>query len=186
MRILYDIRGDALYQENYFHHRKQIPQAFWLACTGCDPIDITIKKIELTAYAHHIERLMVLGNFMLLCEFDPKQIYEWFMEMFIDSYEWVMVTNVMAMSQYADGGKMTTKPYVSSSNYVLKMSHYTKGPWCQVWDALYWVFIEKHAKEFAKNPRMTMMIALLKKLSSEKMQGYHAEAKAFFQTLERV
>ncbi len=186
MRILYDIRGEALEKENYFSHHKKLPQAFWLACTGIDPIDTTIKKIELTAYAHHIERLMVLGNFMLLCNFHPRAIYEWFMEMFIDSYEWVMVTNVMAMSQYADGGKMTTKPYISSSNYILKMSHYTKDSWCEIWDALYWVFMEKHSHSFEKNPRMTMMLAVFKKIPEEKKRRYQSIVDAFFKTLEGV
>ena len=183
MKILYDIRGEKLYHENYFAHHKKLPNAFYLACTGIDPIDITIKKLELTAYAHHIERLMVLGNFMLLCAYDPKQIYEWFMELFIDSYEWVMVTNVMAMSQYADGGKMTTKPYISSSNYILKMSHYPKGAWCDIWDALYWVFMEKHKSSFAKNPRMTMMLAVLNKIPEEKKRRYQTIVQEFFSVL---
>lgn len=186
MKILYDIRGETLFKENYFGHKKKLPQAFWIACTGIEPVDITIKKIELTAYAHHIERLMVLGNFMLLCNYNPQHIYEWFMEMFIDSYEWVMVTNVMAMSQYADGGKMTTKPYISSSNYILKMSHYSKGPWCDIWDALYWVFMEKHSLSFSKNPRMTMMLALLKKIPEEKRRHYQKIVDGFYETIDQV
>ena len=79
-----------------------------------------------TGYAHHIERLMIIGNFMLLCEFNPDEVYRWFMEMFIDSYDWVMVPNVYGMSQFADGGLMSTKPYISGSSYILKMSNYKR------------------------------------------------------------
>ena len=100
---------------------------------------------------------MVLGGFMFLCEFDPDDIYRWFMEMFIDSYDWVMVSNVYAMSQNADGGLITTKPYFSGSNYVKKMSNWTgadaEGNWAEIWDGLYWRWIDKHADELEKNPR---------------------------------
>ena len=78
---------------------------------------------------------MILGNFMLLCEFDPDEVYQWFMEVFIDAYDWVMVPNVYGMSQFADGGLFATKPYISSSNYIKKMSNY-KGEWV-IWDALF-------------------------------------------------
>ena len=76
-----------------------------------------------------MERLMVLGNFMLLCEFDPNEVYRCFMELFIDDYDWVMMPNVYGMSQFADGGMMFTKPYISGSNYLMKMSDYPKGDW---------------------------------------------------------
>ncbi len=94
--------------------------------TGIEPIDTTISRLSSSAYTHHIERLMVLGNLMLLCEIEPDEVYRWFMEMFIDSYDWVMVPNVYGMSQYADGGLMVTKPYISSSKYILRMSNYRK------------------------------------------------------------
>ena len=83
---------------------------------------------------------MVLGNFMLLCEFDPDEVYRWFMELFIDSYDWVMVPNVYGMSQFSDGGLMATKPYISSSNYIIKMSNYGRGDWQSKWDGLFWRF----------------------------------------------
>jgi deoxyribodipyrimidine photolyase-like uncharacterized protein len=86
---------------------------------------------------------MILGNFMLLCEFHPDEVYRWFMEFFIDSYDWVMVPNIYGMSQHADGGLMTTKPYISGSSYVLKMSDFKKGEWCLIWDSLYWNFVAK-------------------------------------------
>jgi deoxyribodipyrimidine photolyase-related protein len=112
-----------------------MPAAFYDGTTGIEPVDTVIRRVLRHAYCHHIERLMILGNFMLLCEIDPAAIYRWFMELFIDAYDWVMVPNVYGMSQHADGGLITTKPYLSGSSYVLKMSNFTKGPWCAVWDA---------------------------------------------------
>ncbi len=104
---------------------------------------------------------MLIGGFLFLCEVDPDEIYRWFMEMFIDAYDWVMVPNVYAMSQNADGGSITTKPYFSGSNYVLKMSNYPRGDWCEIWDGLYWRWIWKQRKALASNPRWAMMCAML-------------------------
>ena len=99
------------------------------------------------------------------------------MEMYVDAYDWVMVPNVYGMSQYADGGSITTKPYVSSSNYILSMSHYEKGEWCDVWDGLYWTFIEKNKEQFAKNPRMRMMVSQLDRIADNRKRiiSYRAE-----------
>lgn len=90
------------------------------------------------------------------------------MEMFVDSYDWVMVPNVYAMSQNADGGAITTKPYFCVSSYVRKMSHYKKGPWCEIWDGLYWRWIWNHSDELGKNPRWTMMCSMAKKMEAKK------------------
>jgi deoxyribodipyrimidine photolyase-related protein len=121
-----------------------------------------------TGYCHHIERLMIAGNFMLLNEFAPDEVYRWFMEMFIDAYDWVMVPNVYGMSQFADGGLMATKPYISGSNYVLKMSNHAKGSWQEAWDALFWRFIDNHRLFFQTNPRLNMMVRTLDKMPEEK------------------
>lgn len=183
MKLLYDLRGEVLKKENHFKHKGPIPKSLWDATSNIKPIDDTILKIKQTAYCHHIERLMVLGNFMLLCEMDPKEVYEWFMTLFIDAYDWVMVGNVFAMSQYADGGIMTSKPYISSSKYLLKMSDYKKEPWCEVWDALYWDFIHKHKASLQKNPRMSMMVSLLSKMSKEKLKESLETSKKFKKSL---
>jgi len=129
------------------------------------PVDVAIGRALDNAYCHHIERLMVLGSVMCLMEIDPNQIYKWFMELFIDAYDWVMVPNVYSMSQFADGGVLTTKPYISGSNYILKMSDFSKGEWCEVWDALYWRFIDKHRDFFVTNPRLNLMVSLFDKKS---------------------
>jgi deoxyribodipyrimidine photolyase-related protein len=127
IRGIYESRGSEERTTNFWNFKKKIPASFYDGTTGILPIDQTIKKVLKTGYCNHIERLMVLGNFMMLCEFDPDEVYRWFMELFVDSYDWVMVTNIYGMSQFSDGGLMATKPYISGSNYVMKMSNYKKG-----------------------------------------------------------
>ncbi|MFZ1572803.1 MAG: FAD-binding domain-containing protein [Candidatus Kapaibacterium sp.] len=126
IRGVYVFKGTQERSRNFWNFKNKIPTSFYTGTTGIEPIDNTIKKLIATGYCHHIERLMILGNFMLLCEFDPNEVYKWFMELFIDSYDWVMVPNVYGMSQFADGGLMATKPYISGSSYVLKMSNFKK------------------------------------------------------------
>ena len=103
---------------------------------------------------------------------NPDKVYKWFMELFIDAYDWVMVPNIYGMSQFSDGGLMSTKPYISGSNYILKMSDYQKGEWCKIWDALYWNFINEHRDFFKKNPRMSMMIKMYDKKPNDLKSNY--------------
>jgi deoxyribodipyrimidine photolyase-related protein len=126
---------------------------------------------------------MIVGNFMLLCEFDPDEVYRWFMELFIDSYDWVMVPNVYGMSQFADGGLMSTKPYISGSNYIVKMSDYKKGEWCTIWDALFWNFMDKQRAFFLKNPRMRMLISSFDKMDATKRETHLITADNFLNSL---
>lgn len=173
IKATYMFLGRKERTRNYWNHTRPIPASFYNGTTGILPIDDCIKKLQTTAYNHHIERLMVLGNFMCLCGFHPDAIYQWFMEMYIDSYDWVMVPNVYGMSQYADGGLMSTKPYISSSNYILKMSDYKASPndhWIKVWDALYWRFIYTNRAFFEKNPRMSVMTKQLDKMGDKLAQ----------------
>lgn len=180
IRVVYTHKGVYQRTNNHFQYTRKIPASFYNGTTGIAPIDDVIHKVNQHGYAHHIERLMIVGNFMLLCEFDPDEVYRWFMELFIDAYDWVMVPNVYGMSQYADAGLMSTKPYISGSNYILKMSNYPKGHWCEVWDALYWLFIIKHKNAFAKNPRMSMMVSLANKQPQEKISGFEKTASDWF------
>lgn len=174
MRATYEDLGVKMRTTNHWNHTRDIPESFWTGETGIAPIDDTIKRLLETGYCHHIERLMVLGGFMFLCEFEPEQIYRWFMELFVDAYDWVMVPNVYAMSQHADGGLITTKPYFSGSAYVRKMSHYQKGDWCEIWDGLYWRWIWKNADRLQKNPRWAMMVSMARKMDEEK-RGAHLD-----------
>jgi deoxyribodipyrimidine photolyase-related protein len=158
MMIIYERDGVTERNSNFFNHKNKLPKSFYTATTGIKPVDDTITKANNFAYTHHIERLMVMGNFMCLCEIEPDEIYKWFMEYYIDAYDWVMVPNVYGMSQYADGGLITTKPYVSSSNYILKMSDYKKDGWCEVWDGLFWRFLHKNKAKIASNSRIGMLL----------------------------
>ena len=183
IRAVYELKGREERTKNYWGFTRKIPASFWNGTTGIEPIDNTIKKVLATGYCHHIERLMVLGNFMLLCEFDPDEVYRWFMELFIDAYDWVMVPNVYGMSQFADGGMMATKPYISGSNYLMKMSDYKKGEWQTVWDGLFWRFMHTHRSFFLKNPRLGMLVRSFDKMPESKQQVHLSNADRFLDLL---
>lgn len=184
MRAVYLLNGEEERTTNFFQHKRKLPKSFYTGTTGLDPVDIVIHRLIQHAYTHHIERLMVLGNIMLLCEIDPGEVYRWFMELFIDAYDWVMVPNVYGMSQHADGGLITTKPYISSSNYLWKMSDFSEGEWCRIWDGLYWRFIHRHKDFFKKNPRMKVMINQIDRMGRERMNQHLAIANSFLDQLE--
>ncbi len=185
IRAVYELKGKEERTKNYWGFSRKIPASFWNGTTGIAPIDITIKKVLETGYCHHIERLMVLGNFMVLCEFDPDEVYRWFMELFIDAYDWVMVPNVYGMSQFADGGLMATKPYISGSNYLMKMSDYQKGDWQNIWDGLFWRFMHVHRDFFLQNPRLGMLIKTFDKMSEVKQQTHLNCAEKFMKSLDK-
>jgi len=158
VRMLYVFEGEKQRTCNFFNHHKKLNQNWYgKGGLGIKCIDELIQKVDKYGYLHHIERLMYIGNFMLLCGMHPDESYKWFMEYFIDSYDWVMVPNTYGMSQHADGGLMMTRPYFSSSNYIIRMSSYKKGPtlpigkkehdWADVFDALYYHFIDQHEEK---------------------------------------
>jgi len=184
IRGMYETKGTDERTRNFWGFDRKLPASFYDGTTGIDPIDTTIKKILKTGYCHHIERLMILGNFMVLCEFSPDAVYQWFMELFIDAYDWVMVPNVYGMSQFADGGLMATKPYISSSNYVLKMSNYKKGDWQLIWDALFWRFMHVNRDFFTKNPRLGMLIGTYDKMTAEKQDLLMRTAADYLEKLD--
>jgi deoxyribodipyrimidine photolyase-related protein len=183
MRGVYVTKGSEERVRNFWGFSRKIPKSFYDGTTGIFPVDETIKKVLETGYCHHIERLMVLGNFMLICEFDPDEVYRWFMELFIDAYDWVMVPNVYGMSQFADGGLMSTKPYVSGSNYLMKMSDYPKGQWQEIWDALFWRFLDIHRVFFLKNPRLGMLVKTFDKWDEGKKKSVHQLAENYIGSL---
>ena len=183
IRGVYQVKGTEERTKNFWNFDRKIPKSFYDGTTGIQPIDDVIKKVNKTAYAHHIERLMILGNFMVLCEFHPNEVYKWFMELFIDAYDWVMVPNVYGMSLYADGGLMSTKPYISSSNYIMKMSNYSKGAWQATWDGLFWTFMDKHREFFLSNPRLGMLIRTFDKMKQETKEKHFKNAESFLSQL---
>jgi deoxyribodipyrimidine photolyase-related protein len=164
MYTLYILEGKELVNKNFLNHKNKLnKEIMWTGETNILPIDNIIEKIVNYGYAHHIERLMYLGNYMLLCMIKPDDVYEIFMEWTIDAYDWVMIPNVYGMSQYSDGGNIMTRPYFSSSNYILKMSDYKKDEWCKIWDALYYNFINTHEKFLEKNYATSRQVAFWKK-----------------------
>ena len=121
---------------------------------------------------------------MLLCRIHPDEVYKWFMEMFIDSYDWVMVPNVYGMSQFSDGGIFSTKPYISGSNYIKKMSNYKNDSWCIVWDGLFWKFISDNRNFFNKQYRLSMLTRNLDKMNPEKLNNHFQVANDFLNQLK--
>ncbi|MBX2893137.1 MAG: cryptochrome/photolyase family protein [Saprospiraceae bacterium] len=183
VRAVYVREGSRQRTTNYWRFSRSIPPSFWNGTTGIEPVDAVIRKVLRTGYCHHIERLMVLGNFMLLCEFAPDEVYRWFMEMFVDAYDWVMVPNVYGMTQFADGGLMTTKPYVSGSNYLVKMSDFEKGDWQTVWDGLFWRFMHVHRDFFRQNPRLGMLVKTFDNMDAAKRQAHLDAAESLLRQM---
>lgn len=185
IRVLYRREGRKQRTSNFWNFTREIPESFYTGETGIEPVDTIIKKTLNTGYAHHIERLMVLGNFFMLCEFNPNSVYRWFMEMYVDAYDWVMVPNVYGMSQFADGGLMTSKPYFSGSNYIKKMSDYpkAKGGWQDIWDGLFWRFVQEHRQYLQHNPRLGMMVMTFDKMKPEKQEEHLNNADTFLSQL---
>lgn len=166
IRYVYLAIGTRQRTTNFWKFNNALPPGFYTATTGIPPLDAVISKTLRYAFNHHIERLMVLGNYLLLTGTNPDYVYRWFMEMYIDAYDWVMVPNIYGMSQFSDGGLMCTKPYISGSNYLRKMSDFTPGPWETRWTDLYWQFIDQHRSFFLSNPRLSMMVRLLDRRAS--------------------
>lgn len=185
MLSIYKTSHIPLRQSNFFGFHHQLSPKLLTATTGLTPLDDVMKKLYKTGYSHHIERLMILGNLFLLLEIHPDEIHKFFMAHYIDAYDWVMVGNVYGMSGYSDGGSMVTKPYVSSSNYILKMSRdYKKSDaWCAIWDGLYWRFLDKYQNLLKENPRMKMQFALLKKMDKNLLKEHIARAEKFMTSL---
>jgi deoxyribodipyrimidine photolyase-related protein len=182
IRASYECDGTTMRTKNFWQHIRPLSPTFWDGSTGIAPIDTSIKRTLAYGYNHHIERLMVLGNFMLLSQTHPDEVYRWFMAMYVDAYDWVMVPNVYGMSQFADGGIFATKPYISGSNYLKKMSDYPTGDWEELWTALYWNFIGRHREFFNSNHRLSMMPRLLDKMNIQKRATYKILAEKYLDT----
>lgn len=185
IRIVYEREGRKQRTANHFGFKRSIPSSFWKGTTGIEPVDNVILHTLRDGYTHHINRLMVMGNFMLLCEFDPDQVYLWFMEMYVDAYDWVMVPNVYGMTQFADGGLMVTKPYISGSNYLMKMGTWNKGRWQQVWDALFWRFMNVQRDLMGRNPRLSMLVKTFDKMDQDKKSKLMNAAEEYLQSLDK-
>lgn len=186
VRGIYQTRHVALRMANVYEHKRQLTSDWYDGTTGIPPVDDVIKKVQARSYIHHIERLMIIGNIMFVAQIDPREVYQWFMEMTIDAYDWVIAPNVYGISQFADGGSMTTKPYASGSDYILKMSYYQKDDWCDIWDGLYWDFIEKNRTTLARNPRMSTIVHQLDRLNEDRKRIIGYRAADFLNTKTKI
>ena len=181
IRGIYQNFSEKMINSNYWNHNRKLSEAWYTGDTGIEPLDDAIKGALEFGYTHHINRLMVLASIMNMSRIHPSEIYKWFMEMFVDSSEWVMVPNVFGMGTFADGGIFATKPYISGSSYILRMSNFKKGDWCEIVDGLYWKFIEDNKEFFAKNPRLSLMIRALEKLDQERKLRIFRAAEIFIE-----
>lgn len=189
MRQFYLSYYDDIYSQNILHHHIPLPEKWWnygwvkngWEITGLNCVDTVIKRVQSENYSHHIERLMIIGNYTLLMGYDPLSVNRWFMEMYIDAFEWVVTPNVMWMSQYSDGGRLATKPYISWGNYIEKMSDYCKGCRYSIKEKtcpmthLYWDFVDRNQSLFSKW-RTPYILSTLSKIDIDKIR----EAKKKF------
>ena len=181
MRGIYQKYSDDMENGNFFKQNRRMKESWYKGKTGLPPLDYAIKNVLNHGWSHHIERLMILSNIMNLCELKPKIVYTWFMEMFVDSSDWVMVPNVYGMGLFSDGGIFATKPYICGSSYFMKMMDFKKGDWCNTMDGLYWRFINRNRNFFLKNPRLSMMVKIFDKMKSERKKLILSEAEKFIE-----
>ncbi len=179
IRGIYQNYEKELENKNFFKHKNSLTQSWYNGSTGLEPLDYTISNAIKFGYSHHIERLMIICNIMNLCEIEPKQVYNWFMEVYTDSSCWVMSPNVYGMGLFSDGGIFSTKPYICGSSYFKKMMNFKKGSWNDIMDGLYWRFINKNRKFFQKNPRLNMMVVIYDKMKSERKNNIIKKANQF-------
>ena len=182
IRGIYHNKGNEEINSNYWNHQQKLTKDWYEGTTGIDPLDDAIKDCIKFGYTHHIPRLMVICNIMNLSKIHPNEIYKWFMEMFVDSSDWVMVPNVYGMGTFADGGIFATKPYSCGSNYILKMSNYKKDDWCDIVDGLYWKFMDDNVSFFKSNPRLAILVKSLERMNTDRKELIFGKANDFINT----
>ncbi len=194
VRGLYWLKMPSYKQANFLEADRALPAFYWNAKTRMNCLRQAVLETKENAYSHHIQRLMVLGNFALLAGLDPKQVNDWFLTVYADAYEWVELPNVSGMALFADGGVMASKPYAASGAYINKMSNYcgnchykvsTKnGPTACPFNYLYWDFIERNSPKLSGNPRMGFVFNTLNRMNSGKRQAIKEDADHFFAALD--
>ena len=195
MRGIYFREGPDYVRRNALGHDRPLPGFYWTADTNMRCVARAVEQTREEAYAHHIQRLMVAGNFALLAAIDPHAVHEWYLAVYADAYEWVEAPNVIGMSQFADGGIVGSKPYVSGGNYIRKMSDYCNkcaydvgektGDDACPFNYLYWAFLHRHRERFGNNPRMAQMYRTWSRMSDDKRQATLESAEAFLGKLDR-
>lgn len=194
MRGIYFLEGPDYTSRNVLGHSRKLPKFFWGAETKMNCVAKAVEQTRDEAYAHHIQRLMITGNFALLAGIDPHQVHEWYLAVYADAYEWVEAPNVIGMSQFADGGIVGSKPYVSSGSYIDRMSDYCKSCAYKVKDKtganacpfnlLYWDFLTRHRERFSNNARMGNMYRTWDRMDDTRKATVLEEAESFLERLE--
>ncbi|MEA5141293.1 cryptochrome/photolyase family protein [Arcicella rigui] len=194
MRGIYWHQMPAFQQLNFFEHQNSLPSFFWTGKTKMNCLKHCIGQSLNMAYAHHIQRLMVIGNFCLLAGINPDEVDEWYLGIYIDAIEWVEITNTRGMSQYADGGIVGSKPYTASANYIDKMSDYCSscfydnkqktGAKACPFNSLYWHFYERNRSKLQRNPRIGMAYVTLDKMPAQQKKELLQQAEMYLSRLE--
>ncbi len=194
IRGIYWLKMPDYVNANALDAHRDLPDFYWTAETQMNCIHHCVKQTRDEAYAHHIQRLMVTGNFALLAGLDPKQVHEWYLAVYIDAFDWVEMPNTIGMALHADGGLLGSKPYAASGNYINKMSDYCKscaydvkqrtGEKACPFNALYWDFIARHQKRFSRNPRMANICRVYDKFSIEEKNRIADSAATFLAGLK--
>jgi deoxyribodipyrimidine photolyase-related protein len=185
IRGVYHYKGNEEIKSNYWKHDRKLTNHWYEGTTGITPLDDAIKDCIKFGYTHHIPRLMIICNIMNLSKIHPNEIYKWFMEMFVDSSDWVMVPNVYGMGTFADGGIFATKPYSCGSNYILKMSNYKKDSWCDIVDGLYWKFMNDNLSHFKSNPRLSILVSSLERMNIDRKTLIFNKASEFIEKMTK-
>jgi deoxyribodipyrimidine photolyase-related protein len=193
MRGIYWVKMPEYAKLNYFEHTELLPNWFWTGETKMNCIKHAIQQSLLHSYAHHIQRLMITGNFALMAGIHPDEVDAWYLGIYIDAIEWVEITNTRGMSQFADGGIVGSKPYISSASYINKMSSYCSGCYYQhdkkvgekscPFNSLYWNFYDKHEIKLSKNPRVSMMYNVWRKMNPEARAGILDQADFYLKNI---
>lgn len=195
MRVYYEAMMPEVRKSNHFSYGKPLPDLYWTAETGMKCLKESVNGVRDNGYAHHIQRLMVLGNFSNLTASDPFELFEWFWFGFVDAHEWVVLPNVLGMSTYADGGVLASKPYVAGGNYIRKMSNYCSGCRYKVtertgddacpFNYLYWAFVDREQDSFKNNPRSGFITNTWNKKDEKEKRKIRDQSKAFIDGLKR-
>jgi deoxyribodipyrimidine photolyase-related protein len=196
MRGIYWLKMPEYASVNYFDNKEKLPEWFWTGKTKMNCLKDAINQSLDYGYAHHIQRLMITGNFALLAGVHPDEIDAWYLGIYVDAIEWVQITNTRGMSQFADGGIVGTKPYVSSASYIDKMSHYCgscyykkaikTGEKACPFNSLYWNFYDKNEKKLGKNPRIGMMYNVWRKMQPEVQVALLEQADYYLKNINNL
>ncbi len=194
VRGIYWLKMPEYVTQNYFAHTRAVPDFYWTGKTDMACLSAAIGQTKREAYAHHIQRLMLTGNFALLAGVSPQALHEWYLLVYADAFEWVELPNTLGMSQFGDGGLLASKPYVASGAYINRMSNYCKGCRYDVsqpygdggcpFNPLYWAFLNTHRDKLSRNPRMAQMYRTWDKLSDERKRKTLDSAKVFLEQLD--